>query len=736
MSHSSVSFSSSPPPADAELDVKALLAALKRHRALILLPVLVALAASFVAVNLIPPRYSAEARLLVENRETAFTRPVGEHQAPEAHPPDPEAIASQVQILYSRDLAREVIRDLKLAQVAEFDPLIEQRAPLNMILALTGLVRDVSQLSAEERALDAYYERVSAYAVDKSRVIEIRVVTKDPDLSAKIANTIAGRFIDFQARAKLDRDRQARAYVEKKVDELRRAVAEAENKVEAYRARFDLLTGTSNQTLGIQSMSDLNTQLSAVQAQRADAEARAKSIREALKNGRSLESAEVLNSPIFQRLAEQRATLKAEIAQLATTLLPGHPRMRELNAQLADNETQARLQAERIARGLESDARTAAERYAALKQVLDQQKRLNAARGDQEVELRGLEREAKAQRDLLESWLAMSREASARDSLEVRAADARIVSNAVANNTPSFPKKLPIILVVTLSTLVVMTMLVITRELLSGQAMAAQSAVPIEPRFGPVSATAPTVLRALAEASLAAQPAATPAPEPVPAAAPERSPKLDPAPTPAVSALVERLVRAPDGDVAKRVLVTGASLEDSQADLALEVGRALAGEGHKIVLIDAFLRGRGLTEATHLDAMPGLSDLLVGATGFGDIIHPDLSTKLHIVPTGLSAHSLTQAVFEGPRFATMLAALDAAYDRILVHMPSMIEADATASVAPLFDLVLLGSRGAVMEVVEATRHALLASGAPEVDVVADAAPAPTVPKGPTVRQAA
>ena len=64
--------------------------------------------------------------------------------------------------------------------------------------------------------------------------------------------------------------------------------------------------------------------------------------------------------------------------------------------------------------------------------------------------MRALEREAKAQRDLFESYLAKYREATARDSIAAAPADARIISRAVVSNIPYFPKKMPIVLIAAL----------------------------------------------------------------------------------------------------------------------------------------------------------------------------------------------------------------------------------------------------------------------------------------------
>ena len=90
------------------------------------------------------------------------------------------------------------------------------------------------------------------------------------------------------------------------------------------------------------------------------------------------------------------------------------------------------------------------------------------------MQLRALEREAKAQRDLLESYLAKYREATARDSLGAVPADARIISRALVSNTPYFPKKLPIVLIATLATLFISAGFITTGELLAGNVYRAE----------------------------------------------------------------------------------------------------------------------------------------------------------------------------------------------------------------------------------------------------------------------
>src|SRR6185312_13175984 len=158
----------------------------------------------------------------------------------------------------------------------------------------------------------------------------------------------------------------------------------------------------------------------------------------------------------------------AQLAEQSSTLLDGHPRIKELKAQLADLDRQLREEAGKVSRSLDNDARIAGGRLEGLVSSLDQLKKQASSTNGQDVELRAFEREAKAQRDLLESYLAKYRDATARDSVQAVPSDARIISRALVSNTPYFPKKLPIVLIATLATLFIAAGFITTGELLAG----------------------------------------------------------------------------------------------------------------------------------------------------------------------------------------------------------------------------------------------------------------------------
>ena len=133
-----------------------------------------------------------------------------------------------------------------------------------------------------------------------------------------------------------------------------------------------------------------------------------------------------------------------------------------------------------------------------------------------EIKLRALEGEAKAERDLLESYLARYRDASARHDMGAVPAQAAIVSRAHASILPSFPQRGPISLLVALATALLSLAYVLPRALIGSPAVPRQAIPANDPRLrvrsAPAAPPEPAAATAskpapIAVAAMAAEPA-------------------------------------------------------------------------------------------------------------------------------------------------------------------------------------------------------------------------------------
>ncbi len=270
----------------------------------------------------------------------------------------------------------------------------------------------------------------------------------------------------MQSGAKLDTHTKRRAGLSPR-SQLREKVREAEKKVADYRTSNGLFQTSDTASFSSQQLNNISTELARIKADRANAEARAENVRNALKSGRSLDSmSDVVGSAMIQRLKETEINLQSQISDLQVTLMDGHPRLKALRAQLAGIRQQIENETRKILASLENEANVAKLREDQLQKQLTSLKSDSARAGEEEVGLRALEREAAAQRQLLETYLARYREAASRVDRNSTPADARIVSTAVEPSEAYFPKVWPITIVVGLATLVLQALGIIIVGLL------------------------------------------------------------------------------------------------------------------------------------------------------------------------------------------------------------------------------------------------------------------------------
>lgn len=653
-----------------EPDLRSIGHALWAKKVMIFGVTLLATAGAFLVVNSVTPRYQSETKLLLESRENVFMRADADKGLTDRATVDQEAVTSQIQLVLSRDVAREVIKRENLTQSREFDPAVGGHSLSQALLGLIGLGRDYSAMTQEERTLAAYYDRINAYAIEKSRVIAIDFSSANPELAARVANAIADAYLASQRSARTDQTKAASTWLASEIEKLRAKVADAEAKVEDYRTKSNLFVGTNNTSLPNQQLTEINSQIAAARGQKADLEARAKQLRALVRSGQPIDSSDIANSESMRRLTDQGSALRAQLAEQSTTLLDQHPRIKELRAQIAEIERAKRAEAERLARQLDNDAKVASDRLAALTASLDQVKQVASTTNEQDVQLRALERDAKTQRDLLESYLVKYSEASARDNINAAPPEARIISRATPAIKPTYPKKLPTILIAAFAGLVLSTGFVVTGALLASPGAGASRYAMTQPAFDPHApmpvsrmpapmpyVAAPPLSPAMAQPSFATpQPPAFAAVPPLPVSTFDQ---------------IAQALRA-SGEAGRRVTVAGTARNAGTTYAAITLARALA-EGATVVLVDFAFGAPNLSVISTDPNAVGIAELVRGQAGFGDIITRDQYSQVHIVATGNVGNDAA-ALTASPYLSTIIDALAQSYNFVVIDVGSVADA--------------------------------------------------------------
>ncbi len=661
---------------DVDIDLRQLLGAIWDRRLRILALTAGVAAIAFVGANMATPSYQSEARLLIEPRASAFSK-TEQAGSDTQSLLDELNIASQVQVLSSADLIKMVAKELKLTGLPEFD---KSNSTSQKILRLLHLKKADNALSPEDRVVDKFVEKLQVYQVEKSRVIGIQFTSEDPKLAAAVPNAMMAAYSLLESDAKIDSNFEATQWLEPEIEGLRKKVEAAEKKVADYRAQKDIPQSSDTGSVAAQQLKDIGAELARVRAEGANAKARAETVRNALQTGGAVDTlSDVANSAMMQKLKETESGLKGQIADLSITLLNNHPKLKALRSQLAAVQQQIRQETSKILSSIENEARVATLREQDLTRQYDAAKVDTARATEKEVGLKALEREANAQRQLLETYLSRYREAASRSGKNSSPADARVISRAIEPREPTFPKILPITIIAGLATFILSAVVILLMELFSGRALKPAGAIiPAEDE--------PVVEKAVRKADVVAMPlpvAEVPvAVEPV-VVVQEARPIEAAEPVAAMAAEEETEEQVVDhGDaadndfsvesVAEHILharipvVFGVSPSGDDGSAAMVMlAREIAERGRTSILIDM----TGSLLPTRLMAvdryLPGITDLLSGDAAFGDTIHSDRLSDAHIIPRGRA--DLEDALRGADRLTMIIGALADAYDVVLVE---------------------------------------------------------------------
>lgn len=652
------------------IELSAVFAAVRKRvpRLLVLSGLIGAL--TFFGLGLAAPRYQSEAELVVSAKGISdpFASPRKDGGGSDAVSVrmDKEAVNTHVRALLSPELGAHIAADLKLAGRPEFNPALGPVDTLGRVLRLVGIGMPRAGESEQDRVLNRFFERLEVYSPKESRAIAIRFTSNDAALAADVPNALAEAYRRSLAEQSIVETDEVQQALAPKIDRLKAEVVAADAAVERFRGEADIFKGGQQATgLNEQQLAELTAELSRARAAKSDVDARLRAARELMKAGNGDAIPEVQRSPLMQAVVQQRVRLERQISELSVTLLPGHPRMRQLNADLAGLKKQIAAEVAKVVDSLDKEATAASLRVDAVKNDIASVKSRVVDRGPDEVKLRQLETEAQAKRAELERLQAQFEANRAKADSRAVPVEAKIVSRARAASIPVFPRKGPFAALAAFATLLFGLAITITRALLAGARPPASAAVgdadrgsgrrlpPVLERTEPVLAAASAAHVPDAPDGPAANPAA-----PLPVTAD------DVVRVGTIGAIARRLSSRASGG-GYRTLIAGETDLMGVSTHAIELAKALSEFGQSVILIDWAPEGDGLAHAISLPPSAGISDLLAGEAGFEQVVRRLPDSEAHLIAAGAPDAGL--AVGPDPdRLNLVLDALDEAYDQIIV----------------------------------------------------------------------
>lgn len=388
------------------------------------------------------PKYLATTQLYVDPRELQL---VDRELTPRSQDISGLAMVvdSQARLITSNSVLLQVIRDAHLDEDQEFGG--GSSGLLPTLLRLFGLeARPAAEPKlGQMAALEALNRHINVKKTDRTFIVDIDVWSYDAAKAAMLANAIANAYLAEAKNSQALAARRATNDLSGRLKELQERLRTAENALASYKAQNNFV-GTQDSLISDQQLSASNQRLAAARAATLDAQAKYDQIEASRRaSGDPGAIPEALQSPTIANLRAQYAEARKRLAEATSELGPLHPSLRQTEKQVEDLRRTINEEVDRFTQSAKNDLARARDYETSLTRALEAQKRQSVQLSQASVQLRELERDVEASRDVYQSFLKRSRETEEQESLNT--SNARIIGEAAVPQRRSFPPSMSLL---------------------------------------------------------------------------------------------------------------------------------------------------------------------------------------------------------------------------------------------------------------------------------------------------
>ncbi len=328
-----------------------------------------------------------------------------------------EYLQTQFKVLESQTLIERVVGALNLgdhpAFLQEARPAARSRTAqwFRGILGAGGEERNGDPDAVQEKRLAGlvkYFKKnLSTSPIRNSRLVDVYYTNHDPRLAAEIANKLADEYIQMNFETKLRSTTAATDFLHKQLVELQAKVERSEEELVRFSQTHNIYEIGDRENVILQKLSDLNSALTAAQAERIQKESVWRIVQQAGKT----QFPDILRNKVIETLETNLAGLKVQQARLAAVFNPGWPELDQVTSQVREAESQLAAECAKAVQNVEMDYITAVQREKLLRDALAAQKTEANAFNQNSIQYNILKRQADTQKQLYEGLLQRMNEA-------------------------------------------------------------------------------------------------------------------------------------------------------------------------------------------------------------------------------------------------------------------------------------------------------------------------------------
>jgi capsular exopolysaccharide synthesis family protein len=607
-------------------------------------------------ISMMTPKYEATARLRIDPKRNPMASASEETTSLAS-----EAIETEATVLSSPDLAREVVRRMKLVNDPEFAKGLgddENGAPLDANTRLNKVTEKVL------KHLDAGRDKLTY-------VIAINFKSRDAVKAAAVANAFAQTYIETRVNSGIGTAQRQAEWFRKQLDKASAELTVAQQRASQYRAQAGIVQAGADGTITDQQVAPVATQLATADAAAAQAQSNLQAARSQIARGGLDSVSAVRNSTVINDLRRQRAEVERTEGEITSRYGPKHPESIKVQQQLDALDAQIRAEAQRAIGSLQADASAAEAQASSLRSTLNGIKSQQARDTRAGAIAATLDQDVANKKQAYDRLSQMSLDSTQSQSNPI--GQAEIIDRAETPTSPAPPSKGLLTALALVVALAVGLAIVILQEMMNAGMRTVDE---VEGRFGlPVLASLP-MLKDKTGQSLASQ------------LLQDQTSMNAEAFRNARSTLI---ATTGAGGLAKIVALTSAVPGEGKSTAALSLARVSALSGKPTLLIDCDVRRAQMRIVAEASASKGLVQLLRGEATLQEVIVRDTAPALDMILVTDPFFSL-EDLFGSAAFASLLAKAKNDYDMVVLDLPPVLGLADARTVAPQADVVALAIR--------------------------------------------
>jgi len=590
---------------------------------------------------------------------------------------------TEVRILQSDLMALQVIRQLNLDKRPEFGGHSDQKQEN---LVADPLQTDSARASA---LLAAFHGRLHVSLIPSTRIIEIHFSSTDPQLAANAVNTLAATYVEQNFKTKFESTMQASDWLSKQLVDLQMKVETSQEKLVRYQKEHEILGIDEKQNITTEKLDELNKEMTMAESDRMQKEA---VYRQTQSNDPVAIAAAIVSdtagngsaagSALLDKLREQQAGLRIQIAELSTQFGPSYPKVAQLNNQIKEIDRQLQVETDKAVDHLKGQYLAALQRESMLRESFEKQKQEANKLNESAIEYSILKRDLDSNRTLYEGLLEKLKEAGVTAGL--RSNNFRIIDAArvpTAPSEPNVPRNLAFALVLGVISGLGLAFLLENMDNTVRTPEQAQ-AISCLPSLGMI----PLGSKSASHNTSGKRLALTASKEVV-----ETVTQIRPQSQMAESyrALRTSLLLSNLGAPPKVIMVTSARPQEGKTTTSINTAIVLAQKGVRVLLIDADLRRPSIHKTLGIGPRSGLSNVLTGsATMQQTITTSPILPNLFIMPAGTPPPNPAE-LLASSNMRDLIDELRGLYDHIVIDTPPTLSVTDAVVLSPRADATIL-----------------------------------------------